>query len=296
MQVLETIERMREALRPVRRAGRRIGCVPTMGALHEGHWSLLEVARRSCDDVVVTLFVNPLQFGPGEDLEAYPRPLEADLAGCARRGCDWAFVPSAQEMYPDDTLAAVTIRRLTEPLCGRTRPGHFDGVATVVCKLFNIVQPDAAFFGEKDYQQLVVIRRMVRDLDVPVDIVGCPTVREPDGLAVSSRNAYLDADQRRAATSISAALREAVDAVGQGERDARRLIAGVERRIADSGAGSIEYVEIVDPVTLQAVSIVDGTARICVSARFGRARLIDNTQLTVLCETNAPDAGRVRNP
>lgn len=281
MQVLETIEQIRDALRPIRQAGRRIGLVPTMGALHEGHWSLVEAARRSCDDVIVSVFVNPLQFGPGEDLNAYPQPLDADLAGCKQRGCGWVFAPSAREMYPGDPLTTVAVRQLAEPLCGRTRKGHFEGVTTVVCKLFNVAQPDAAFFGEKDYQQLVVIQRMVQDLDIPVEIVACPTVREPDGLAISSRNAYLDADQRSRATSISAALHEASEAVRQGEQDAQRLIADARRRIARTGAVDIEYVEIVDPDTLEAMERVDRPARICVAARFGGARLIDNVPLNI---------------
>jgi pantoate--beta-alanine ligase len=279
MQVLETIAQVREALGPVRRAGSRVGFVPTMGALHEGHWSLVERARQACDQVVVSIFVNPLQFGPNEDLAAYPRPLEHDLAGCACYGCDWVFTPAPGEMYPDDTLTRIVVHRLSEPLCGRTRIGHFEGVATVVCKLLNIVWPDVAFFGEKDFQQLVVIRRMVRDLNMPVEIVGCPTVREPDGLARSSRNAYLDPDQRRRAASISAALRQAVEAVRHGERDVRRLSAGVRQHLADAGPAQIEYVEVVDADTLEPLEMVERPARLCVAARFGPARLIDNVAL-----------------
>ena len=281
MQVIRTIEQVRQALRPARQAGRRVGLVPTMGALHEGHWSLVDRARQTCAEVAVSIFVNPLQFGTGEDIDSYPRTEEHDLTGCAEHGCAWVFAPSPQEIYPDQVLTSVTVRRLSTPLCGRTRTGHFQGVATVVCKLLNIVLPDVAFFGEKDYQQLVVIRRMVRDLNMPVEIVGCPTVREPDGLAVSSRNAYLDADQRSRAVSISAALREAVDAVKQGAHDARRLIADVEQRIARAGPVDIEYVEVVDLDTLEAVETIDRPARMCVAAKFGRARLIDNIPLYV---------------
>ncbi|MFH0982308.1 MAG: pantoate--beta-alanine ligase [Planctomycetota bacterium] len=279
MQVLQTIEQVREALRPARRAGRRIGFVPTMGAMHDGHWSLVDRARQTSDEVVVSIFVNPLQFGPSEDLEAYPRSLENDLAGCERRGCDWVFLPTLREMYPHEVLTRVVVRRLNEPLCGRTRTGHFEGVATVVCKLFNIVLPDVAFFGEKDFQQLVIVRRMVRDLNLSVEIVACPTVRAPDGLALSSRNAYLNPDQRSRAVSLSAALRAAAEAVKHGERDARRLIASVGQGIAHAGPVEIEYVEVVDPETLEAVERVDRPARLCVAARFGPARLIDNIAL-----------------
>ena len=252
-----------------------------MGALHDGHWSLVDLARRTCDAVVVSIFVNPLQFGPTEDLDAYPRALDRDLTGCEQRGCDIVFTPSPREMYPDHTLVGVVVRRLSESLCGRTRKGHFGGVATVVCKLFNIVLPDAAFFGEKDFQQLVIIRRMVRDLNMPVEIVACPTVREPDGLAVSSRNIYLDPTQRLQAVSISAALREAADAVKRGARDVRALITAAERRITEAGAADIEYVEIVDPDTLEAIEVIERPARMCVAARFGSARLIDNMALDV---------------
>ena len=252
-----------------------------MGALHDGHWSLVDRARRTCDEVVVSIFVNPLQFGPTEDLDAYPCTPERDLAGCEQRGCDAVFAPSSREMYPNDTLTSIAVRRLSEPLCGRSRKGHFDGVVTVVCKLFNIVLPDAAFFGEKDFQQLVIIRRMVRDLNMPVEIVACPTVREPDGLAVSSRNAYLDGAQRMQATSISAALGEAADAVKRGARDVRPLIAAVRRRITEAGAADIEYAEVVDPDTLKAVDVLERSARMCVAAKFGTARLIDNMPLDV---------------
>ena len=281
MRVLQTIEQVRQALGPAKCAGRRVGFVPTMGALHDGHWSLVDRARRTCDEVAVSIFVNPLQFGPTEDLDAYPCTPERDLAGCEQRGCDAVFAPSPRAMYPDDTLTSVAVRRLSEPLCGRSRKGHFDGVVTVVCKLFNIVLPDAAFFGEKDFQQLVIIRRMVRDLNMPVEIVACPTVREPDGLAVSSRNAYLDGAQRMQATSISAALGEAADAVKRGARDVRPLIAAVRRRITEAGAADIEYAEVVDPDTLKAVDVLERSARMCVAAKFGTARLIDNMPLDV---------------
>jgi pantoate--beta-alanine ligase len=283
MEVLHTIPEVRVTLGALRRAGHRIGFVPTMGALHEGHWSLLQQARDADTAVVASIFVNPLQFGPTEDLAAYPRPLEADLDGCARHGCAAVFVPTAKTIYPDGMCTRVAVGRLGAALCGRSRPGHFEGVATVVCKLFNIVQPDVAFFGEKDFQQLVVIRRMVLDLDLPITIVGCPTVREPDGLARSSRNAYLDADQRRRAAAISAGLRRATDLFHAGERDARRLIAAVEDTLAPAQPAGIDYVAIVDSESLEPLAVVDRPARLCVAVRFGTARLIDNVAL---------DAGR----
>ncbi|MCK4660913.1 MAG: pantoate--beta-alanine ligase [Phycisphaerae bacterium] len=284
MRTYETIAQLRQALNPARRAGHRIGFVPTMGALHEGHWSLVSQARRSCDEVVVSIFVNPLQFGPGEDMGSYPQTLERDLDGCARHGCDRVFTPSPRQMYPDHTLTRVAVRRLGEPLCGQARKGHFEGVATVVCKLFNVVGPDAAFFGEKDFQQLVIIRRMAHDLNMPVEIVGCPTVREPDGLAVSSRNVHLDADQRSRATSIAAALGEAAEFASHGQREVPQLIAHVRERIAQAGPVQIEYVEVVDPETLEALEVIDQPARMCVAAKYGSVRLIDNMPLDVAGE------------
>jgi pantoate--beta-alanine ligase len=250
-----------------------------MGALHEGHGSLIKVAGAQCGRVAVSIFVNPLQFGPAEDLEAYPRTLERDVALCERLGCDWVFAPAPREMYPDHTLTRVSVRQLGEVLCGGSRPGHFDGVATVVCKLLNIVGPDEAFFGEKDFQQLVVIRRMVRDLNLPITIVGCPTVREPDGLAMSSRNVYLSPEERHRATSVYAALREAARAVKEGERDSSRLVEQARAQLAQAQPAGIDYVEIVDPDTLAPMPHLTRPARMCVAVRFGAARLIDNIAL-----------------
>ena len=276
MEVAETVAQVRNWLTPVRRAGRSVGFVPTMGALHDGHWSLVDRARRETDAVAVSIFVNPLQFGPREDFRQYPRPREADLAGCRSRGVGLVFYPAVVEMYPDPSRTRVQMEQLGAVLCGRSRPGHFDGVCTVVCKLFNIVQADKAYFGEKDYQQLVIIRQMVRDLNMPVEIVACPTVREADGLALSSRNTYLPADQRRRAVAISAALREAAAGVAAGERDASRVIAAISSRIQDAGAASVDYVSVVHPDTLEDLPVIGRPARICVAARFGTTRLIDN--------------------
>jgi pantoate--beta-alanine ligase len=276
VRIAETIAQVREILLPERRAGRRIGLVPTMGALHEGHYSLIKKCRTECPVVAVSIFVNPLQFGPNEDLDAYPRPIEEDLAGCEEQGVDLVFRPQVAAVYGDSILTTVQVRELSEPLCGEHRPGHFDAVATIVAKLFNIVQPDAAYFGEKDYQQLVVVRRMVADLSLPVQIVPCPIVRELDGLAMSSRNRYLSDEERQQAPAIFAALRAGAEVIARGERDARAVIVRMAERIRAGGATRIEYVSIVDPRTLADVAEIAGPVRLCVAAYFGSTRLIDN--------------------
>jgi pantoate--beta-alanine ligase len=275
-EVAETIARVRAWRDDRRRAGERVGFVPTMGALHEGHGRLIETARQRGDHVVVSIFVNPLQFDRTEDLERYPRTLDADLRICNDRGVEVVFVPTVGEMYPVEPLCTVTVKRITDRLCGQFRPGHFDGVATVVTKLFDIVQPDIAYFGEKDAQQLAVIRRMVVDLNIPVDIVGVPTVREADGLALSSRNVRLSTEERSKALALYRALREADRAIAGGERDAR----AVERRAAavipPDGSLRLEYLEIVDPVELQRVDRIDGTVLVAGALWVGNTRLIDN--------------------
>jgi pantoate--beta-alanine ligase len=275
-EVAETIARVRAWRDDRRRAGERVGFVPTMGALHEGHGRLIETARQRGDHVVVSIFVNPLQFDRTEDLERYPRTLDADLRICNDRGVDVVFVPTLGEMYPVEPLCTVTVTRITDRLCGQFRPGHFDGVATVVTKLFDIVQPDIAYFGEKDAQQLAVIRRMVVDLNIPVDIVGVPTVREADGLALSSRNVRLSTEERSKALALYRALGEADRAIAGGERDAR----AVERRAAavipPDGSLRLEYLEIVDPVELQRVDRIDGTVLVAGALWVANTRLIDN--------------------
>lgn len=276
MQVFAEIESARAEVRRAQVLGKRVGLVPTMGALHAGHLSLVEAARKQCGYVVVTIFVNPTQFGPKEDFAAYPRPLEADLAACREAGVNLIFTPSVESMYPPDSKTTIHVRGLTDVLCGPCRPGHFDGVATVVAKLFNILPADAAFFGEKDYQQLQVIRRMAADLNFLMEIVGCPTVREADGLAISSRNAYLSVAERQQATSISRALFAAVDQVRGGERTVARLRAAMRQIILDAGPAEIEYIEIVDANSLAPLSKVHRPARICAAVRIGRTRLIDN--------------------
>jgi len=279
-EVAETIARVRAWRDDRRRAGQRVGFVPTMGALHEGHARLIETARQRGDHVVVSIFVNPLQFDRKDDLERYPRTLDADLRICNDRGVELVFAPTAGEMYPVEPLCTVTVKRVTDRLCGQFRPGHFDGVATVVTKLFDIVQPDVAYFGEKDAQQLAVIRRMVADLNIPVDIAGVPTVREADGLALSSRNVRLSAEERSKAVALYRALREAERAVAGGERDARaveRLAAAV---IPPDASLRLEYLEVVDPVELQRVDGIEGTVLVAGALWVGNTRLIDNLTIS----------------
>lgn len=273
---LETVSEVRDFLRPHRFAGRRIGLVPTMGALHEGHLSLIRSARAGCDVVVVSIFVNPTQFGPQEDFAAYPRSLEADLNACRALSVDGVFCPPVEEMYPPNAATTVSVARLTEGLCGAHRPGHFAGVTTVVAKLFNIVQPDVAFFGQKDAQQAVVIRKMVQDLLWPIEIVTCPTVREPDGLALSSRNVYLSADERQQALSLNRSLTWAREQIETGRRDAAAIVAEMKQHISAAGPCSFDYVEIVDPDELTPIREIQGPCLIALAVRFGRTRLIDN--------------------
>jgi len=276
MDVVGTIAETRKLVVRARSQGHLIGLVPTMGALHAGHRALTTEARRRCGYVVVSIFVNPTQFGPTEDYDRYPRTLEADLAACREDGADMVFRPEVAEMYPSPGLTTVHVAGLTEGLCGLRRPGHFDGVATVVTKLFNIVAPDQAFFGEKDFQQLVVIRRLVRDLDLPVEVVPCPTVRESDGLAKSSRNQYLTENERRQATVLYRSMCRAAEAAAAGTVAASELIDRIEAEIRASGPARIEYVKIVNPETLEEVDRVEGPARICLAVRIGQCRLIDN--------------------
>jgi len=277
MQTVTTIAEVRNWSAAARRTGQTVGLVPTMGALHEGHRSLIRRARQACQAVAVSLFVNPTQFGPNEDFDAYPRDLTADQGACAAEGVDLIFAPSAAEMYPTPPTTTVHVAGLTERLCGAHRPGHFDGVTTVVAKLLNIVEPDAAYFGQKDAQQAIVVRRMVADLDFRCRIVICPTVYDPDGLATSSRNAYLTAEQRRRALGLGEALRRAESRVREGRRDAREIAEAIRRHLAAKGIQSIDYIEVVDAATLSPVERIDGPTLIALAVRIGRTRLIDNT-------------------
>lgn len=271
---------MRACVTKARALGRRVGCVPTMGALHAGHISLVDAARRSTDFVIVTIFVNPTQFAPEEDFDRYPRDEAGDLRLCETAGVDAVFLPDVAAMYPPTARTNILVVELTDTLCGPFRPGHFDGVCLIVAKLLNIVQPNAAFFGEKDAQQLAVIRRMVADLDMPVDIIGCPIVREPDGLALSSRNRYLSASDRAAALCLFRALSLARRKIADGERNAGQLVTEMFEIVHESGATEIDYISIVDPATLQPIEHVLRPVLVALAVRFGQTRLIDNMTLS----------------
>ncbi len=280
MRIITKPEAMREASRAARATGRTVGLVPTMGALHEGHASLVRRARGECALTVVSLFVNPAQFGPEEDLASYPRPFEADRALLERLECDVLFRPDPADVYPAGYRTWVTVEGVAEGLCGAARPGHFRGVATVVLKLMNMVEPDAAYFGLKDYQQVRVIGTMARDLDLACRIVACPTVREADGLAMSSRNAYLAPEDRAVAPILHRALRAAQEALDGGERGAAALVARARSVIATEPRIALEYLDLVDPEDLTPLTgPVSGRALLAVAARIGGTRLIDNLLL-----------------
>jgi pantoate--beta-alanine ligase len=279
VKICASIEAMRASSRALRRKGARLGLVPTMGALHEGHLSLVHAAKAQCDAVAVSIFVNPTQFGPNEDFNKYPRNFERDCKILRNENVDLLFAPSAEEMYPRPAAAWVNVAGLSDRLCGRSRPGHFRGVATVVAKLFHIVEADVAFFGQKDAAQLAIIRRMVDDLNFAVEVVGCPIVREPDGLALSSRNAYLDPQQRKAATALYQSLQETLREFDSGERHADKLIAAGKRILVELPSLRLDYLEIVDPDTLQEIRIVSRESLVAVAAFLGPTRLLDNTVL-----------------
>jgi pantoate--beta-alanine ligase len=279
MKTLRTIGEMREHLRQERRAGRTIGLVPTMGAFHAGHISLMERARDTTDVVVVSLFVNPTQFGPGEDLAAYPRDEARDAEIAAAAGVDVLFAPPVEEVYPDGFQTTVTVGELAQPLEGAQRPGHFDGVATIVVKLLNMVGPDVAFLGQKDAQQALIVRRVVRDLDIPTRIEVCPTVREQDGLAMSSRNAYLAPAERERAVALRRALDAAEQAVAAGERNAAAVATAAHGAMVPFGVEP-EYLALVSSDSLQPVEQIDGEILLALAARVGPARLIDNALIT----------------
>jgi len=276
MHIISSAAEMTAFSRAEQRAGHRVGFVPTMGALHEGHLSLVRAARAQCDAVVVSIFVNPTQFGPNEDLAKYPRSFEQDKAMLESGGVSAIFYPSVEEMYPAGATTWIAVEGLSERLDGRSRPGHFRGVSTVVSKLFNIVQPQFAFFGQKDAAQVAVIRKMVRDLNFDVQIVICPIVREQDGLAMSSRNAYLSAQERKQALVLSRSLEEVRRLQEQGENCAETLIAAGKQVIAEEPAVKVDYFEVVDPDTLEPVSDVTKGALVAVAAYVGATRLIDN--------------------
>lgn len=274
---VDTVGELRQRLDADRAAGRAVGFVPTMGYLHEGHGSLMDVARADNDVVVASIFVNPLQFGAGEDLDAYPRDLTGDTALAEERGVDLLFVPSVAEMYPGGAvLTNVSVAEISAPFEGRSRPTHFDGVATVVTKLFCIVGACRAYFGEKDFQQLAVIRRLVLDLSIPVEVVGCPTIREGDGLAMSSRNAYLTPDERAAAPVVHRALQAGVVLIDAGECDPEVVRRTMASAISSEPLAQLDYAEVVEAATLVVPERLSGRLRLLAAARFGKARLIDN--------------------
>lgn len=275
MEVVKTIKEVRAVVSAARAEGKRIGFVPTMGALHAGHVSLIDRAVVDCDFVVVSIFVNPTQFGPNEDFDKYPHDLDKDAAICEKAGADVIFAPSACEMYPSQNFTWVDVEGITDHLCGASRAGHFRGVTTVCTKLFNIVCPDEAFFGQKDAQQAIVIKRMVADLNMPLEIVVCPTVRQEDGLALSSRNKYLSDAERKDALLISKALKACDKAIAGGEYDAQKLVA-LMKSIISGGAVNIEYLSIVDTRTLENVSEIEGQVLVAIAVKVGKTRLIDN--------------------
>ena len=279
MKICSTIDEIRAVSRAAHGERKSLGFVPTMGALHEGHLSLVRAARAKCDVVAVSIFVNPLQFGPSEDLAKYPRTFEHDRELLEKEAVDILFVPTPEEMYPAGAVTYVTVEGLSEKLCGKSRPGHFRGVTTVVAKLFHIVEPDVAFFGQKDAAQATIIRRMVQDLNLPVEIAVCPIVREPDGLAMSSRNAYLNPQERKSALALNRALSEVKSRFDQGERNASGLITVGKQTLTRELGVRLDYFEIVDPATLDPMPELTGTVLVALAALVGNTRLIDNILL-----------------
>lgn len=279
MEIIDSIVKMRQRSGEWRRSGKRIVFVPTMGFLHEGHLELMRVGKRLGDLLVISIFVNPTQFAPTEDFDEYPRDREGDLAKAENADVDVVFMPHAEEMYPDGFQTTVSVGSVSKYLCGLSRPDHFGGVATVVTKLFHIVRPDMAVFGEKDFQQLTVIRRMVKDLNMGIEIIGVPTVREPDGLAMSSRNEYLSPAERKSALSLKKSLDMAAQMVEEGERDSGVIVSAVRELILDHPFTEIDYVHIVDPLTMEDRSTVHGERLLALAVHVGRTRLIDNCML-----------------
>lgn len=276
MKIVGTVKEVREQVKEWKKQGLTVGFVPTMGYLHEGHKSLMDAARKDNDKVVVSIFVNPMQFGPTEDLATYPRDLDHDAALCESAGVDLIFHPEAEEMYEKDFCSFVDMTGLTEGLCGKTRPIHFRGVCTVVNKLFNIVTPDHAYFGQKDGQQLAVIKRMVRDLNMDIEIVGCPIIREEDGLAKSSRNTYLSSEERKAALILSKTVALGKE-LAKTEKDANKVVEAMKKNIETEPLAKIDYVEAVDALSMAPVEKLEGTCMLAMAVYIGKTRLIDNT-------------------
>jgi pantoate--beta-alanine ligase len=277
MKIAKTISEIRHMVTESKKSGlKSVGFVPTMGCLHRGHMSLVERARKENDIVVVSIFVNPTQFAPTEDFDRYPRKIEDDVEMCKQAGTDILFIPEVEQMYPDKLLTKINVQNLTEVLCGKLRIGHFEGVCTVVAKLFNIVIPDRAYFGEKDFQQLIVIKKMVKDLNFCLEIVGCPIIREEDGIAMSSRNRYLDTSERRAALVLNQSLKMALDIIKGGETNSSKIKEKILDNIGREKLAKVEYVKIVDQTTLEEISEVEDTSLIAMAVFIGKTRLIDN--------------------
>ncbi len=279
MEIVSTVAEVREHVKTWKKQNKSVGLVPTMGYLHEGHGSLITKAREQNDKVVVSIFVNPMQFGPKEDLESYPRDLDKDAAFCEKLGADLIFHPEPEEMYHKGFSSFVDMTVLTEELCGLSRPVHFRGVCTVVNKLFNIVMPDRAYFGEKDAQQLAVIRHMVDDLNMDIEIVGCPIIREKDGLAKSSRNTYLSKEERQAALILSKSVKLAKEMMENGEKDCSKIIFAMKELIETEPLARIDYVKIVDQLTMQQVQMIDRPVLCAIAVYIGKTRLIDNVHV-----------------
>lgn len=281
MKTVKRICEVRKIINKQKKNCSTIGFVPTMGYLHKGHLSLVEASVKNSDFTVMSIFVNPVQFGPGEDFERYPRDFERDSKLAGEAGVDLIFVPDTEEMYPEGYMTYVTVDKITELLCGKFRPGHFKGVTTIVSKLFNIISPDRAYFGQKDAQQVAVVRKMVKDLNMNIEIVCCPIVRESDGLAVSSRNVYLNTEERRAATVLSEALFEAKKMIGNGEHSKERIFNYLDKKISSERLARIEYIEIVDAEALNHINNISGKVLIALAVKFGNTRLIDNVIVEV---------------
>jgi pantoate--beta-alanine ligase len=281
MEIIDTVARMQKRSEEIRLAGERIAFVPTMGFLHDGHLRLMAEGRRLGDVLVISIFVNPTQFGPAEDYQEYPRDMEGDISKAREAGVDIIFAPSVEEMYPVESQTKVVVQRLTEHLCGLSRIGHFEGVATVVGKLFNITKPHFAIFGQKDYQQLLVIRRMVKDLNMDIEVIGVPTVREPDGLAMSSRNRYLNPEERESALCLKKSIDMASALTKEGERNANRIKSAIQGLILSYPFTNIEYISICDSLTFEDMDTVEGECLLALAVKVGKTRLIDNCLIKV---------------
>jgi pantoate--beta-alanine ligase len=281
IEIIESAQEMQARSEGIRLSGKKIGLFPTLGFLHEGHLELIRQVRKRSDLVVMSLFVNPIQFGPNEDFEKYPRDTEGDLRKAKGEGVDLVFMPPVYEMYPAGFQSVVRIDNITKHLCGRSRPGHFEGVTTVVAKLFNIIKPHIAVFGQKDFQQLAVIRRMVKDLNMDIEIIGVPTVREPDGLAMSSRNKYLNPEERRSALSLKKAMDMANKLAGEGERESKNIIASMKELILSYPFTAIDYINICDPDTLEDINLLKKQSLLALAVKVGNTRLIDNCIINI---------------